>query len=229
MAVTLEPVQIADIAEAGAYSGPLRDVLLRTGSRALLGVPLLREDHLIGGLTVTRADARRVSAPRSSTCSRPSPASRPWPSRTRGSSARSGTRAGSSRWPIATSPSSWPTCRHELRTPLNAIIGYSEMLQEDAADLGAEQFTDDLEKINAAGKHLLELINDVLDLSKIEAGKMELYLETLRRGRPGPRHRRGDPAAGRQERQSPRRALPRRASARCTPTSPRSARRSSIS
>jgi len=68
---------------------------------------------------------------------------------------------------------------HELRTPLNAIIGYSEMLQEDAADLGAEQFTDDLKKINAAGKHLLELINAVLDLSKIEAGKMELYLESF--------------------------------------------------
>ena len=68
---------------------------------------------------------------------------------------------------------------HELRTPLNAIIGYSEMLQEEADDLGAEQFTDDLEKINAAGKHLLELINDVLDLSKIEAGKMELYLESF--------------------------------------------------
>src|SRR5258705_13588511 len=65
---------------------------------------------------------------------------------------------------------------HELSTPLNAIIGYSEMLEEDAADLGAEQFTDDLKKINAAGKHLLELINAVLDLSKIEAGKMELYL-----------------------------------------------------
>ncbi|HWN13110.1 MAG TPA: response regulator, partial [Candidatus Dormibacteraeota bacterium] len=68
---------------------------------------------------------------------------------------------------------------HELRTPLNAIIGYSEMLQEDAADLGAEQFTEDLGRINAAGKHLLELINAVLDLSKIEAGKMELYLETF--------------------------------------------------
>src|SRR5262249_38382733 len=68
---------------------------------------------------------------------------------------------------------------HELRTPLNAIIRYSEMLQEDAADLGAEQLTDDLKKINAAGKHLLELINAVLDLSKIEAGKMELYLESF--------------------------------------------------
>ena len=83
---------------------------------------------------------------------------------------------------------------HELRTPLNAIIGYSEMLQEDAADLGAEQFTDDLKKINAAGKHLLELINAVLDLSKIEAGKMELYLESFDVAQPGPGHRGGDPA-----------------------------------
>ena len=66
---------------------------------------------------------------------------------------------------------------HELRTPLNAIIGYSEMLQEEARDLSQEAFVPDLEKINAAGKHLLELINGVLDLSKIEAGRMELYLE----------------------------------------------------
>src|SRR5262245_56573709 len=66
---------------------------------------------------------------------------------------------------------------HELRTPLNAIIGYSEMLQEEAADNGQEPFVADLGKINAAGKHLLELINAVLDLSKIEAGRMELFLE----------------------------------------------------
>jgi signal transduction histidine kinase/CheY-like chemotaxis protein len=68
---------------------------------------------------------------------------------------------------------------HELRTPLNAIIGYSEMLQEEAEDLGQEEFTPDLQKINAAGKHLLTLLNDILDLSKIEAGKMELYVETF--------------------------------------------------
>jgi PAS domain S-box-containing protein len=68
---------------------------------------------------------------------------------------------------------------HELRTPLNAIIGYSEMLQEDAADRGETTSIADLEKIHAAGKHLLALINDVLDLSKIEAGKMQLYLETF--------------------------------------------------
>jgi signal transduction histidine kinase/CheY-like chemotaxis protein len=66
---------------------------------------------------------------------------------------------------------------HELRTPMNAIIGYSEMLTEEAEDLGQEEFIPDLRKINGAGKHLLALINDILDLSKIEAGKMDLYLE----------------------------------------------------
>jgi PAS domain S-box-containing protein len=65
---------------------------------------------------------------------------------------------------------------HELRTPLNAIIGYSELLTEEAEDLHVEEFIPDLEKIRAAGKHLLTLINDVLDLSKIEAGKLELEL-----------------------------------------------------
>ena len=68
---------------------------------------------------------------------------------------------------------------HELRTPLNAIIGYSEMLQEEAQDSGQVSSIPDLKKINRSGRHLLELINDVLDLSKIEAGKMELYLETF--------------------------------------------------
>jgi signal transduction histidine kinase len=66
---------------------------------------------------------------------------------------------------------------HELRTPLNAIIGYSEMLQEDAEDAGQQDLISDLQKINSSGKHLLSLINDVLDLSKIEAGKMELQME----------------------------------------------------
>ncbi len=68
---------------------------------------------------------------------------------------------------------------HELRTPLNAILGYSEMLQEEAADQGVQAFLPDLQKIHSAGKNLLSLINDILDLSKIEAGKMDLYLETF--------------------------------------------------
>ncbi len=65
---------------------------------------------------------------------------------------------------------------HELRTPLNAIIGYSEMLREDAEDLGYDDLVPDLDKIHTAGNHLLSLINDILDISKIEAGRMEMYL-----------------------------------------------------
>ena len=68
---------------------------------------------------------------------------------------------------------------HELRTPLNAIIGYSEMVQEQVEEMGQPELASDLTKIRTAGRHLLTLINDILDLSKIEAGKMELYLETF--------------------------------------------------
>ena len=66
---------------------------------------------------------------------------------------------------------------HELRTPLNAIIGYSEMLQEEAGEIGEPDLVPDLQRIHGAGKHLLGLINDVLDLSKVESGKMTFYLE----------------------------------------------------
>ncbi len=68
---------------------------------------------------------------------------------------------------------------HELRTPLNAIIGYGEMLQEEAEELEASTLVPDLKKIHSAGKHLLTLINDILDLSKIEAGRMEVFAETF--------------------------------------------------
>ena len=68
---------------------------------------------------------------------------------------------------------------HELRTPLNAIIGYSELLQELADRDGRPDALPDLAKITKAGKHLLTLINDILDISKIEAGRMELCLETV--------------------------------------------------
>lgn len=69
---------------------------------------------------------------------------------------------------------------HELRTPLNAIIGYSEMLEEEAMDMGEQSFVSDLDKISSSGKHLLNLINDILDVSKIEAGKMEFFPEEFR-------------------------------------------------
>ncbi len=68
---------------------------------------------------------------------------------------------------------------HELRTPLNAIIGYSELLQEEAVDSGYTDFAEDLGRIREAGRHLLSLISDILDVSKIEAGRMKMYLETF--------------------------------------------------
>lgn len=68
---------------------------------------------------------------------------------------------------------------HELRTPLNAIIGYSEMLKEELTDLGEDALVSDVQKIHGAGRHLLGLINNILDLSKVESGKMELFLETI--------------------------------------------------
>jgi signal transduction histidine kinase/CheY-like chemotaxis protein/HAMP domain-containing protein len=68
---------------------------------------------------------------------------------------------------------------HELRTPLNAIIGYAEILQDDAADSGRQESIPDLQKIEAAGRHLLGLINDILDLSKIEAGRMDVFIEDV--------------------------------------------------
>jgi signal transduction histidine kinase/CheY-like chemotaxis protein len=178
MAVTLEPVQIADIAAEGAYHGPLRDALLRRGTRSILGIPLLREGHLVGGLTVDKkapgefvpnvVDLLKTFAAQSALAIQNARLFRVIEDKCRELEVG-----------VGHNSVFLAFLSHELRTPLNAIIGYSEMLQEDAVDLGAEQFTDDLRKINAAGKHLLELINAVLDLSKIEAGKMELYLETF--------------------------------------------------
>ena len=111
MAVTREPVQVADIAEAGAYSGPLRDVLLRTGSRALLGVPLLREDHLIGGLTVTTKTPGEFPRRRSSTCSRPSPRQSALAIQNARLFREIGDKSRAARGGrAATSRSSWPTC-----------------------------------------------------------------------------------------------------------------------
>src|ERR687897_1527850 len=68
---------------------------------------------------------------------------------------------------------------HELRTPLNAIIGITEMLREDAADEGQDDLVEPLGRIHRAGNHLLHLINEILDLSKIEAGRLELSLEDV--------------------------------------------------
>jgi GAF domain-containing protein/CheY-like chemotaxis protein len=178
LGVTRQVVQVPDITAEGAYSSRMRDTLVQAGVRSLLAVALLREDELIGGLVVTRRQAGvfapaitellRTFAAQSALAIQNARLFREIEDKSRQLEAADRHKS-----------EFLANMSHELRTPLNAIIGYSEMLQEDAADLGVEQFTDDLKKINAAGKHLLELINAVLDLSKIEAGKMELYLESF--------------------------------------------------
>ncbi len=168
-AITHEPVQVPDITQAGAYESRLRETLVESGIRALLAVPMLREGHLIGSLVVSRnspgdfppktVNLLRTFATQSALAIQNARLFR--------------------QLEVANQHKSefLASMSHELRTPLNAIIGYSEMLQEEAEDLAQEAFLPDLRKINTAGKHLLELINAVLDLSKIEAGKMDLFIE----------------------------------------------------
>ena len=175
-AVTRQPVQIADSAVSGAYQSRMREVLLRAGQRSVLAVPLLRENQVVGSLVVARTtpgefppetvDLLKTFATQSALAIQNARLFRELEDKSR-------------QLAVASRHKSefLANMSHELRTPLNAIIGYSEMLEEEAGDLGQEAFVPDLKKINAAGKHLLELINAVLDLSKIEAGKMELYLE----------------------------------------------------
>jgi GAF domain-containing protein/DNA-binding response OmpR family regulator len=175
-AVTLEPAQVPDIAAAGAYESRLRDTLLRSGVRAVLAVPLLSEGRLIGSLAVIRnrpgdfaAEVVQLLATFAAQSALAIQNARLF--RELEDKGREIEVANRHKSEFLANMS------HELRTPLNAIIGYSEMLGEDAAEVDGGRLVPDIEKINAAGKHLLELINAVLDLSKIEAGKMELYLE----------------------------------------------------
>ncbi len=171
LAIDPEPVEIPDIAAPGAYESRMKDALLRTGHRALLAVPMLREGHVLGSLIVLRKTVGGFE---------------PEVVRLLQTFAtQSGLAIQNARLfrqlDVANRHKSefLASMSHELRTPLNAIIGYSEMLQEEVQDLGQETLTPDLQKINAAGKHLLELINAVLDLSKIEAGRMDLYIEAF--------------------------------------------------
>jgi signal transduction histidine kinase/CheY-like chemotaxis protein len=162
-------VQVPDIVAEPGYQSRVRDLMIASGFRAVLAVPLIREDQVMGALTVARTqpgefsqEVVRLLTTFASQSALAMQNARLFHQLEIASQHKSAFLANMS---------------HELRTPLNAIIGYSEMLQEDAVDEGANSLVPDLKKVNAAGKHLLELINSILDLSKIEAGKMELHLE----------------------------------------------------
>jgi GAF domain-containing protein len=169
-----EPIQLSDILEAPPESR-VRDTLGRAGYRALLAVPLVREDHLLGGLTVFRKtpgefsleiiEVLRTFATQSALAIQNARLFQEIADKGRQLEAASKHKS-----------EFLANMSHELRTPLNAIIGFSEVLSERMfGDLNAKQ-EEYLKDIHASGQHLLSLINDILDLSKIEAGRMELEL-----------------------------------------------------
>lgn len=178
-AATRAPVQVTDLLQEPEYSGSVvRLILRRLGYRSLLAIPFLREDRVMGGLSVYRREAGSFSSEVVNllqTFATQSVLAIQNARLFREIADKSRQLEGASRH----KSEFLANMSHELRTPLNAIIGYSEMLEEEAGDLGQEAFVPDLQKIHGAGKHLLSLINNILDLSKIEAGKMDLYLENF--------------------------------------------------
>ena len=181
MARMMATLQIPDIAVASEVSHPVGAIVRQAGFRALLIVPLIRERRMVGALNIRRktpgefpqavvklvetfASQSVLAIENARLFQEVEETSRALEQASRHKS------------------QFLANMSHELRTPLNAIIGYSEMLQEEAEDLAADAFLPDLQRINAAGKHLLGLINDILDLSKIEAGRMDLFVETFEIG-----------------------------------------------
>jgi signal transduction histidine kinase len=170
-----QPVQIHDITTAGDYESPIRRPLIEAGHRALLSVPLLSEDEVIGVLAVTRKTPGEFE---------PEIVRLLTTFATQSALAIQNARLfleieDKSRQLEAASQHKsefLANMSHELRTPLNAIIGFSEVLTDRMfGDLNEKQ-EEYLKDIYASGTHLLSLINDILDLSKIEAGRMELEL-----------------------------------------------------
>ena len=170
-----EPMQVADIAREGAYQSRFRDVLLRVGYRALLAIPLVREDQVIGALSVNRKapgefppeviELLRTFATQSALAIQNARLFREIETKSR-------------ELEVASRHKSQflANMSHELRTPLNAILGYTELLVDGIYGDLSPKAGDVMTRIDRSGKHLLGLINDVLDLSKIEAGQLELAL-----------------------------------------------------
>jgi len=170
-----QPVQIHDITAEGAYESPIRRPLIEAGHRALLGVPLLSEDQVIGVLAVTRKSPGAFE---------PEAVQLLTTFATQSALAIQNARLfleiedKSRQLEVASQHKSefLANMSHELRTPLNAIIGFSEVLGERMFGELNEKQDEYLKDIHASGQHLLSLINDILDLSKIEADRMELEL-----------------------------------------------------
>jgi signal transduction histidine kinase len=177
-AASREPVQVPNILEERAYAPRMREMLERFGFRASLAVPLLREDRIIGGLVVRRKstgefrpeviELLKTFATQSVLAIQNARLFREIEDKSRQIEAANRHKS-----------EFLANMSHELRTPLNAIIGFSEVLGERLfGELNEKQaeYTDD---ILSSGRHLLSLINEILDLSKVEAGRMELELATF--------------------------------------------------
>jgi len=174
-AITLEPAQVPDITVPGAHESRLRANLIESGIRAVLAVPMVREGRLIGCLVVSRnrpgdfpADAielLRTFASQSALAIQNARLFHEIEDKSRQLEAASRHKS-----------EFLANMSHELRTPLNAVIGFSEVLIQRMFGELTDKQEEYLKDIYASGQHLLSLINDILDLSKIEAGRMELAL-----------------------------------------------------